>query len=664
MLGHPRPVTRVLLLLSAFAAVASARAQERCVVDPSSGLSIPTRGGGVCLGTVEGETLLAQRNRQGLFVVALGQAPVAERGVEVHQPSPRVLYCPASLLDFGHGTPGAGCLLPGAGLRPGPGALVGAGHVSASLPIDAAGASSRVVASLVSAEGDRFEVTGSLRTFPSLQTGAGSGAYDRVEIEYRGDPGSSEAPAPALSPEKERRLGRLMELDDEQWEAIELMLALTPGDWALLQSIVTEASTTAKPTGAAPPSAGAIDLGASATETSTAETKVQSLTTILNGIVTRISGVRTAVDGLIARVPDRPDIRSLVGQIDLAQLRGVIDPVRDTLQGLVDIVRELRSGFETFDVTRFRQRLGGVLDDMERVAMLSQRLLCLDDPEFTPRPFPTGLLRRLLDRVPPVVLYATSRVLDAIRTDWDVALGEIVDGVPPELSEFCSDGVPTRALSAEVETAICRTLRPKFVKQALGQSQVSVAAALLVFRFMKNRTSEQIAVTAGANVVAGATVGTVIKNPAYEFAEGVVEKTERVKDLLEKLVDLRKDCLDTDADVENDLRDCAKDGCACTVPLSMVLGGEVHPSYVYAARLVEARITQAAGAGVGDIEAAQSFFATAEDDANVGTAIGYSALCQAYRAILVPTVVAAPAPAAAPEVRRERGAGRRPSRAN
>jgi hypothetical protein len=508
---------------------------------------------------------------------------------------------------------------------------------------------SRVVASLVSAEGDRFDVTGSLRTSPGPGPGSFAAGYDRVEIEYRSEdaPQGAAPEAGSTSPERARRLARLMALDEEQWQAIELMLALTPGDWELLQALVAVDGAAAQPATGAPPAAGAVDFGAASGAPPQPEVTTQSVISILNAIVARINAIRSNVDGLVSRIPDRPDVRQLVGQIDLGQLRGVMDGVRDTMQGLVDVARELRAGYDSFDAAQFRQRLGGVLDDLERASTLYQRLLCIDNPEITPRAVPTGLLRRLIDRVPPLILFGLSQALGALRDDWDTALGEILDAVPAELTQFCSDGVATRALSVDPESAVCVVLRPIPTKKVLLGAKAEVAMMLILFNIGKNRTNEQIAVTAGANVVAGATVGTVVKNPVYEAMEGAVEKLDKVKEVLEKIADLRKDCLDRDADIEDDLRDCAKDGCVCSVPLSLVLDGATSPSYTYAARLVERRIGQAELAGVGDAATARTFFATAEDDANVGTPAGYTALCQAYGALLEPTTV--PVPGQAPE---------------
>lgn len=645
MLDHRQGILLLVVAVCLATSFDSARAQEACAVDAATGLTVPTRATGVCVGDLGGDEVLVQRNRQGLFVVALGTAGTvtAEWTGEVHRSSARVVYCPASLLDFARGTPGADCLIPGASLRPGPGALVGAGSVQARLRGDGEGrpacpSSSRVVASLVSGAGERFEVTGAVRLAPSDEASNCVAGYDRVELEYRSEP---ETPAAAvsdadLSPERRQRLARLMELDEEQWRAVELMLTLTPDDWALLQAIVEEGGAAATPGTAVPAPSGASDFAGAAPSPPPVEAKVQSITAILNAIVARLDAVRKNAADLVNRIPDRPDVRALVGQIDLGQLRGVMDQVRDTLQGLVDVARELRAGFDAFDAPEFRRRLGGVLDDLERATLLYQQLLCLDNPDITPRAVPTALLRRLLDRVPPLILYGLSRALDAIRDDWDTALGTIVDAVPAELTQFCNEGVATRALAFEPESAICVALRPTRTKKALVEAEADAGVFLLLMNFAKNRTDEQIAVTAGANVVAGATVGTVVKNPAYETLEGLIEKAEKVKEVLDKLVDRRKDCLETDADIESDLRDCAKDGCACSVPLSFVVD-DVAPSYTYAARLVEKRIDQAELAGVGDPATARTFYATAEDDANVGTAAGYTALCQAYAALLPST---------------------------
>ncbi|HEX6851960.1 MAG TPA: hypothetical protein VF139_11205 [Candidatus Polarisedimenticolaceae bacterium] len=619
-------------------------AAQACRQDPATALSMPTRAAGVCVGTVHGEAMLVQRSRQGLLIVALasdasarGDAEEGETFLHLHQSSPRVIYCPAALLDFGSGDAGADCLAPGDALTPGARALVGAGSVQASLRLDGNGnttcpTASRVVASVVSPEGSRFDLTGSLSLFEEPGApGTCADPYDRVELDYHAAAAPDVPDAPDASPERARRIQRLLELDEQEWQAVELMLALTPGDWAILDEIVKADG------GGAPASAGAVDFGAASGGSPDPVLQSQTVFSLLNGIITRINAVRANVDGLVSRIPDRPDVRGLVGQIDLTHLRGVMDDVRDTLGGLVAIARELREGYDTFDAPRFRERLGRVLEDVGRLSTLYQRLLCIDNPDLTPRAPSGQLLRRLIDRVPGVVLYGLSKVLESVRGDWDTLVADIVDAVPAELTEFCNDGVAMRALSVDPESAICVALRPKGTNQKLLAVRANASLALLLFRAARNNTKEQIAVTAGANVVAGATVGTVVKNPVYEVAESWVERLENIKELLEKVTDLRKDCLDADADIEGDLRDCAKDGCACSVPLSVLLDGATAPSYTYVARLVETRIDQAESAGVGDAAAARDFWAIAEDDANVGTAAGYTALCQAYASLLPAT---------------------------
>ena len=331
-------------------------------------------------------------------------------------------------------------------------------------------------------------------------------------------------------------------------------------------------------------------------------------------------------------------MRALLGQIDLTGVRDLSAEVRDTLQGLLDVARELREGFETFDVAAFRARLGGVLTDLQFASGLTQRLLCVDDPSVTIREISTAPIRRLLDRAPAIVLYGLSRVLEGVDPEWDQRLGSIIDAFPPALLGLCTDGArPALAPQLDVENTICSILRPKVAGASLGGIKVAVSVALAIVRFAKNNTKEEIEATAGATAVAGATAGASIKNPVHAALELWVDRLDNLKELLKDFLDRRNDCLDADKDIESDLRDCAKDFCNCSVPLSVLLEGTVQPSYKYVSDLVSVRIDLAESAGLPRVADARDKHTQAIDATHDGTAEGYGLLCQAYRLLLPST---------------------------
>jgi len=326
-------------------------------------------------------------------------------------------------------------------------------------------------------------------------------------------------------------------------------------------------------------------------------------------------------------------------------LRDMLGDVRDSIQGLLDIARELRDGYESFDVAQFRARLGGVLTDVESATTLYQRLLCIDDPDITIRPISMMPLRRLIDRAPGVALYALSKILETIDPNWDRRIGDAVDAVPPEVTGLCHDGLrPAAPQAVDFENEVCKVLRRKPVGAALKIAKIPVAVALVGFRFAKNHTKEEIQATVGADVVAGGTAGTSVKNPAHTVVEQWVDRLDNLKEAIKDVIDRRKDCLDADHDIEDGLRDCAKDACVCTAPLSVVLHGDVPPTYAYVADLVDVRIGQAEDAGLPDIAQARSKHDEATNGTNDETAAGYGKLCQAYAYLLQPTGIAPPAP--------------------
>jgi len=431
-------------------------------------------------------------------------------------------------------------------------------------------------------------------------------------------------PQAAVTTARNGRLERLLQLDDEQWRTVELLMALSPEEWETVQAVVRPGANPPpgwEPIAVAPP-------------------QTLGLADIVNTILARVNAIRSTADSLAARTPDRPDVRGLVGQVDLGPLRDMLAEVRDTLQGLIDVARDLREGYDSFDVVQFRARLGAVFTDLESASSLYQRLLCIDDPDIPIRQLSAAPLKRLIDHAPGVVLYAMSKVLDAIDPTWDQRIGSVVGAVPAEAAGLCNDGAqPAAVTRVDAQNIVCKALRPKHVGTALALVKVKLAEALLVFRWAKNHTKDEIQATAGAEVVAGATAGTSVKNPAHEAAEQWVDRLENIKDAIEKIGDRRKDCLDADKDIETDLRDCAKDGCLCAVPLSVLLQGATPPTYTYVADLLRVRIDQAEDAGLANVGSARDKLAEAIDATHDETAAGYGLLCQAYRLLLPDTGV-------------------------
>jgi hypothetical protein len=644
------------LMAAAVLAVTPAPASEPppCVIDAATGLPMPRVARGACASSIADSTVLVQRSDEGLLIVLPSAVPSLEdaaadgtRSLTVRDADARVIFCPASLLDFATGAPGPACLSAAHPYEPGPGALVGGGTVRAGLSIDAAGSAHcpsavRVSASVTSPAGVRFALTGSIVTLevPGHPDTCAS-AYDRIELSYGGPASAANAPVePAPTGGSVDRIDRLMQLSDEQWRIVDVLLALTPQDWAALQAAMPRIKGGA--IGPVPPGTVAPD----------------GIIDTINTILDRVNALRTNLTSLSGRVPDRPDVRDLVGQIDLSGLHDMLANVGDSLRGFLDIARELRDGFETFDVVAFRARLDTVLTDLETTSGLTQKLFCFDDPDLTIHEINLTPARRLLDRTPAVILYGLSKILDAADSQWDRRLGNLIGAIPPELTSFCTNGArPASAVRLDVESDICSVLRPRLTGTALGGVRAGVSVALIIVRFAKNHTKEEIEAVAGVEVVAGGTGGTNVKNPVHTSLELWSERLDNLKESLKDLMDRRHDCLDADKDIESDLKDCAKDGCSCTVPLSVLLGARVQPSYKYVSDLLGTRINFASDQGLPNVSLARDKFNLAIDSAHEGTAAGYGLLCQAYQALLPSTGIPPPAsstPVPAPRWKRPR----------
>jgi hypothetical protein len=622
-----------------------------CSMDVPTGVSFPRGVRGACLARSADRTLFVQRSDEGLLIASIESgpagAPVAEEERErlsVHGASARIVFCPTTLLDFASGAPTSACLTSTQPLVPGPGALVGSGTLRANLRVDGAGrtscpTSARITATVTSPARERFDVTGSLAMMevPDRPDSCEI-AYDRIELDLGGGvaadvPSDAGVGSPSMG---RRRLEQLMQLDDEQWRVVDLLLALTPQDWQAFEAIVESKAGSVTPPDAGVPVPPLETLG---------------LPEVINTILSRVNAIRSNLDSVSSRIPDRADVRNLLGQVDLGRLRDMLDNVKDVLQGLVDIARDLRDGYESFDATQFRARLGNVLTDVESATTLYQRLLCIDDPDITIRQVSTAPLRRLLDRAPGVALYALSKILEAIDPSWDQRIANVVDSVPSEATSLCNDGLrPLAVRRVDAASVKCSALRPKAVGAALAIAKVKVSAGLVGFRYAKNHTKEEIEGTVGATAVAGGAAGTSVKNPVYETVSQWVDRLDNVKDAIKDVIDARKDCLDADKDVESDLKDCAKDGCVCTAPLSVILPGDVPPTYTYVARVVKVRIDQAEDAGLPNTADARAKYDDAVSDVNDETAAGYGLLCRAYDDLLAPTGISpgTPPPASPP----------------
>lgn len=635
----PRLLVAGIVALSAIStvrpAIVSPVSPSACVVDGPTGLPIPEGVRGGCVAALAGGTVLVQRAEDGLLIAELaGPASSTDKALDVRgaldvrQSNARILFCPSNLLDAASGAPTPACVATGNPLQPGPGALVGEGSVRANLHVDRVGrmlcpSATRIAAAVTSPDGARFDLTGSMTMLGEPgRTGSCATAYDRIELEL-GSTADASASQTIRAPDQTvgaRRLEQVMQLDDEQWRTVELLLALTPRDWQVFDAIVRQDAGSA---------------GLPRLKLPTAQPEVQGLADVVNTILGRVNAIRANLDSLSGRIPDRSDVRDLLSQIDLDHLRELLGNVRDTLQGLVDIARDLREGYDSFDVARFRTRLEGVFDDVESASSLYQRTLCIDDPDLQIRQISTAPLKRLIDRAPGVTLYALSKIMEAIDSDWDQRIGAVVDAVPSEITEFCNEGrLSLPALSVDAANIKCKVLRRKVVGTGLAVAKVRLAVPLMVFRYIKNHTEEEIAATVGASAVAGGAAGSKVKNPAYEAIAQWIDRLENIKNALSDVADQRKDCLDADKDIENDLKDCAKDGCNCTVPLSVLLQGKVSPTYVYVADLVDARIAQAEDAGLPGTDGARLKHDEAVDTTHDQTAVGYGLLCDAYRLLL------------------------------
>jgi len=439
--------------------------------------------------------------------------------------------------------------------------------------------------------------------------------------------------------------------DTDSREGLRRIGGIPPEEWPLIQHLVglDEASWNAvRWLASLPPAGGSAspDSVVLAPGEGTDGTVVlpQGIFEVLNDLLGRVNGVRTVVNNVQGVLGSaRPDIRGLVSGVNLSHLQQLMDNVRDVLQGALEIARELRVGFETFDVAAFRTDLHGLLGDLGTSWVNAQKLGCFDQPDLPIREWNFPLSNRLIDVAPPILLFTMSRMLEQVAPDWRTSIHDLNAEVPPSLLEGVCTEPGAAVHQALSSSALCARLVPSGVEPGL---KVVKAVAKLVstrFEILSEWAQDDDVVGVGAVVVGGATIVKKVKYPAKPAYKQLSIMLDRLSSFAENLLDKRKDCLDEledqqalEDEIEAMLRDCRP---SHTVFLGAT-DSTTPPTLAEVATTTQVFINRMRAAGFEDeADAAQQEWNLHQNQTTVWGR--FQKLCAAYAALLP----APPAPA-------------------
>lgn len=391
---------------------------------------------------------------------------------------------------------------------------------------------------------------------------------------------------------------------------------------------------------------GAARLAADGRVASIADTTVvaQALTLddVANLLTTLQSGVNslsTRMNSLLARVPDRPDVRALVSEVDLDDVTGLLSAVRDQAGGVLALLDEERGGFQDFvggangtcgagtPCAIFKQDLAGLFTDLEDAWATAERVECLDEPDLQLRTLDTTFFETLLvERAPLVVLFFMKKVLDQFA-GWQTVIADGLALVPASLTQLCDSVPPAPAACASSVDRKCCVLRPTDVGKTLDRAKVALALAPTVFKIVRHWTTDDKDATAAAVVGGGAGAGTNVKNPAHGGASTLETVAEKLGKTIEGAIAARDKCVAADLSREQDLFDCKG---LVEYVLPKASGGQ----YENTVEQVERRIGQMEAAGLAAKQVAKARVELARGANAAGTSKGYKHLCAAYRVLL------------------------------
>jgi hypothetical protein len=381
------------------------------------------------------------------------------------------------------------------------------------------------------------------------------------------------------------------------------------------------------------------------------------------------NGIDSAVNFLSARTPDRPDIRSLIDAFDPAaapdqlavgDVAESIERVGDLLRGVLDVFALLRDGFEAWlgnncdpssPCAAFKAQLASLFASFGDGSDLVGSLACLDKPGLVIKPLDTTFLTDLVDKAPKVSLFGMSKALDKIAPvdpngkGWPTllsdAIAEIPAGLRADIAGLCggAGSPPGARAGARVGGSggpVCGILRRSDAGLAFSAIKGVTSPNDLVVKIVNHFVKEDLDVQVSVVAVGGAGGGFNVVNPP-KTAMGVLDKVlQKVSKFSEEVLDARDKCLESDADIESDLRQCSP-------PVSVYMDTRLpipdipSPTWDDVDKIVGLRLSQVEQCqdvgGCQDLDTTRAQARLDDARANPYTVAGYRSLSLAYAAL-------------------------------
>lgn len=295
----------------------------------------------------------------------------------------------------------------------------------------------------------------------------------------------------------------------------------------------------------------------------------------VNAIYSRVVGIASRVNIVPVKTNVVALIDKLTNAIPLDQTGERITDVGEELQDFADEIRARRQGLPEFvgndcdamsDCGRFRQDLGRMFDNLERVGYAIQQMVCSEIPNIQTRTIEFPVVRNILvenDRAPKIVLFLMSRILEQVN-GWQ--LEGLVGTLPMEALEvMCIEARGTNAsfstVGAQVvrtsgKNAVCTALRPKPIGGALKRTAARVGVLDWSVKQLDALFPEDKTVGVAVIAVGGGGFSVTRKGVPATLSEILIANFGTMKSLLEKVEARREACLGDEERWEKDLYTC------------------------------------------------------------------------------------------------------------
>jgi hypothetical protein len=397
--------------------------------------------------------------------------------------------------------------------------------------------------------------------------------------------------------------------------------------------------------------------------------------TVVDKILTIVKQIRTTGDTIKSRLPNKAAYRDLIDDIPFAQLREVIDSVKDIIDPAMAIVAELRAGFDDFkgdnctgvsQCATFQADIDTLFGNVEFLWLSSQQLICYENPNFAVRNIEMDQLETLVKKMPLILKYGIYQALNQVEFDW--TLDNIAAQLPPELGGLCNDNEKIQASANKLGISFSNTGGASFAMQqmkfaATPQSREiakcsfvrklgflgggnfgvldygtrSIDTTLQLMGLLEDSSDiviksqkDDIQVTIAGVAVGGGGGGTNVKNYLKVILEVAKLIIGRIEFRFDRLQASQQSCYESDDTIERDLL-------ACDAKLSYLVDATGEGRWPIIDDLVNRRINTAKESGIPGILAAKDARQRANDLMDSGKPKpAYKCMCSSYQSLVMP----------------------------